>query len=539
MQKRMIILLLALVPVLSQAQSKSFKMGSWVEIQNSIIRELNRSYVDSLPVDRMMRAGIDAMLDELDPYTVYVPEEENEDFKLMVRKSYGGLGAVIRKPSLSGPVIINEPYYGSPAYKCGVVCGDEVLAIDGESVVGLKVDQCSERMKGIPGTDVVLTMKKLRSGDTLDVRIRREEIHIPDIDWYGILEDGVTGYIHQTGFTDGCAECVRSAVLEMKKKGMKRLVIDLRGNGGGLLDEAVDEVGLFVGKGSVVVTSRAHSSQTTEYRTTKSPIDTKLPLIVMIDPSSASASEIVSGALQDLDRATIMGERSFGKGLVQSIRPLAYNGQLKVTTAKYYTPSGRCVQAIDYAERDESGAVKHIPDSLTNEFRTIGGRIVRDGGGITPDREIKGHEYSRISYALVAYAITDDFVLDYVRRHAQIAPLDKFSLSDADFEDFVTFASSREFDCRSSARTWFDKMKEELAKDGLTESAREGLSALEKILDMEKADYIRLVRDEIVPILEEEIAVRYYYQGAGVQVRLRYDDQLRTALTLPLIKEKQ
>lgn len=538
MRKCICILLLAVVPAASFAQSKSFKMGTWVEIQNSIIRELNRSYVDTLPVDRMMRAGIDAMLDELDPYTVYVPQEENEDFNLMVRKTYGGLGAVIRKPTLDGPVIINEPYFGSPAYHSGVVSGDEVLAIDSVSVSGLDVGQCSERMKGIPGTDVVLRIRKVRGGDTVDVRIRREEIHIPDIEYYGILGDGQTGYIRQTGFTEGCAKNIRNAILDMKKHGMKRLVIDLRGNGGGMLVEAVDEVGLFVEKGSVVVTSKSHSGETTPYRTRFAPLDTRLPLIVMIDGASASASEIVSGALQDMDRATIMGERSFGKGLVQSIMPLAYNGQLKVTTAKYYTPSGRCVQAINYAQRDDDGSVRHIPDSLTNEFRTIGGRIVRDGGGITPDHEIKGHEYSRLTYALVAYAVTDDYVLDYVRKHETIAPVEEFRLSDEEFGEFVDFAVRKKFDYRSSARTYFDKMKEELGKDAIAGSVKEQLDALEKAINMEKADYIRLMKDEIVPLLEEEIAVRYYYQSAASIVRLKYDKQLEEALTLPLISLK-
>lgn len=518
----------------ASAQSKSFKLGQWTEIQNSIIKELNRSYVDSLPVDRIMRAGVDAMLDELDPYTIYIPEEENEDLQMMLSKTYGGIGAIIHKKKDEN-VIINEPYAGSPAQKYGLQCGDEILEIDGLPTMGLETKESSDRMKGKPGTTVVFKVKKVRTGDTLDIPVVRERIHFPDIEYAGMLDD-TTGYILQGGFTDNVSADVRARFLDLKKQGMKRLVLDLRGNGGGLMSEAISIVSLFVPKGSLVVTSKGNTEDSKhEYRTTTEPIDTEIPIIVMIDSGSASSSEIVAGAFQDLDRATIMGKRSYGKGLVQSIRPVVYNGQMKITTAKYYTPSGRCVQAIDYSNRNEDGSVGHIPDSLTHEFKTAGGRTVRDGGGITPDHEIDSPDYSRLVYSLVLGGVLDQYVIDYCRRHDSIPAVEDFHFSDEDFEDFISFAKTQDFDYRSSAKTLFDQMKRELEKDGLAEAMTDELKAMEKALEMDKERFIRLKKDEIVPFIEEELATRYWFQEAGVKVRLRYDDQLKEALVKPLI----
>lgn len=521
----------------AEGQSKGFKLGQWSEIHNAIIMELNRSYVDSLPVDRIMRAGVDAMLEELDPYTVYVPEEENEDLQMMISKTYGGIGAIIHKKKDEN-VIINEPYAGSPAQKYGLQCGDEILEIDGVPTKGLETKESSDRMKGKPGTTVVFKVKKVRTGDTLDIPIIRERIHFPDIEYAGMLDD-TTGYILQSGFTENVANDIRSRFTELKKQGMKRLVLDLRGNGGGLMSEAIGIVSLFVPKGSLVVTSKGNTEESRhEYRTSTEPVDTDMPIIVMIDSGSASSSEIVSGALQDMDRATIMGKRSYGKGLVQSIRPLPYNGQMKITTSKYYTPSGRCVQAIDYSDRNEDGSVGHIPDSLTKEFRTAGGRIVRDGGGITPDVEIDLPEYSRLVYSLVLGGVVDQYVIDYSRRHDSIPAVDEFHFDDKDFEDFIAFAKTQDFDYRSSAKTYYDQMKKELEKDGLAEAMSEELKALEKALEMDKERFIRLKKEEIVPFIEEELATRYWFQEAGVKVRLRYDQQLKTALEKPLIPVK-
>ena len=513
----------------ASGQSKSFRLGQWTEIHNSIIKELNRSYVDSLPVDRIMRAGVDAMLEELDPYTIYIPEEENEDLQMMLSKTYSGIGAIIHKKKDEN-VIINEPYAGSPAQKYGLVCGDEIIEIDGVPTKGLETKESSDRMKGKPGTTVVFKVKKVRTGEIVDIPIVRERIHFPDIEYAGMLDD-TTGYILQTGFTDGVGNQIKEKVEALKAQGMKRLVLDLRGNGGGLMNEAVNIVSLFVPKGSLVVSAKGNSEESKrEYRTTTEPIDTGLPIIVMIDSGSASSSEIVAGALQDLDRAAIMGTRSYGKGLVQSIRPVAYNGQMKVTTAKYYTPSGRCVQAIDYSNRNEDGSVGHIPDSLTKEFRTASGRIVRDGGGITPDVKISVPDYSRLVYSLVLGGVIDQYVIEYARKHDSIPAVDDFHYSDADFEDFIAFAKTQEFDYRSSAKTLYDQMKKELEKDGLAEAMSAELEALEKALEMDKEKFIRLKKDEIIPFIEEEIATRYWFQEAGVKVRLRYDDQLKKAL---------
>ena len=521
----------ASVPAAS-AQSKSFSMAKWVEVYNSILKELNRSYVDSLEVGRIQRAAIDAMLSSLDPYTLYVPQEEQEDFQMMLTNTYGGIGAIIFKPDVNGNVLINEPYEGSPAAKAGIRCGDEVVAIDGVSTHGLTSAESSDRMRGKPGTTVVLTIKKLR-GATVDVPVVRERISLPSVEYVGMLNEA-DGYILLEKFTDGVGQNIRDAYHELKAQGMKRLVLDLRGNGGGLMNEAVNIVSLFVPRGSVVVTAKGRSEGSEQvYKTTTDPVDTEMPIVVLVDSGSASASEIVSGALQDYDRATVVGTRTYGKGLVQSIRPLPYDGQLKVTTAKYYTPSGRCVQAIDYSRRNEDGSVGFIPDSLTHEFTTAHGRKVRDGGGITPDFTVKGQKYSRLTYSLVLGGIVEQYALKYVQEHESIPAVEDFHYTE--FEDFVAYAQDKEFDYRSSARALFDEMKKNLAEDGLTEAVSSELSALEKSLDMDKATFLRLKKDEIIPFIEEEIAVRYYCQRAGIKIRLRYDTQLHESLQQPAI----
>ena len=524
----------ALSCIQTYGQSKSFKLGQWTEIESSILKELNRSYVDSLPLDRIMRAGINAMLENLDPYTIYIPEEENEDLQMMLSKTYGGIGAIIFKEK-GGNVIINEPYYGSPAWKNGLRCGDEILTIDGTETKGLETAESSDRMKGKPGTTVNFKVRKAIGGDTVNVSIVRERIHIPDVEYVGMVDD-TTGYIKQTGFTDNVSDDIRAGYFKLKNQGMKRLVLDLRGNGGGLMNEAIDIVSLFLPKGSLVVTAKGNTPESVrEYRTSSEPVDTLMPLIVLVDSGSASSSEIVSGAIQDHDRGTIMGERTFGKGLVQTVRPVVYNGQLKVTTAKYYTPSGRCVQAIDYSHRNEDGSVGHIPDSLTHEFRTAKGRIVRDGGGITPDVKLEVPSYSRLVYSLVLNGILDRYAIKYAREHDTIPALDDFRFTDEDFEDFVEFARTQDFDYRSSGETLFDQMKKALEEDGLAENMKPELEALEKAISLDKEEFIRLKKDEIIPFIEEEIAVRYYWQEAGIKVRLRYDDELREALESPMI----
>ena len=522
----------------ANAQSKDFSLGKWVEVNNAILKELNRSYVDSLQVGRIERAGINAMLEALDPYTLYIPEEEQEDFQMMLNSAYGGVGAIIYKPDVQGNVVINEPYEGSPAALAGLRCGDEVVAIDGQAAAGLTSAECSEKMRGKPGTTVVLTVKKLRAGeswkagDVLEVPVVRKRIVLPSMEYAGMLNEA-DGYIYLSKFTEGVGQEIRDAYKELKTKGMKRLVLDLRGNGGGIMGEAVNIVSLFIPKGSVVVSAKGKAATEQVYKTTTDPVDTEIPIVVLVDNASASASEIVSGALQDYDRATIIGTRTYGKGLVQSIRPLPYDGQLKLTTAKYYTPSGRCVQAIDYSHRNEDGSVGHIPDSLTHAFTTAHGRTVRDGGGITPDFIVKPHKYSRLTYSLVYSGVIEQYALDYVRAHETIPALEDFHFTD--YEEFIAFARDKEFDYRSSARALFDEMKKSLEEDGLTEALSGELNALQKSLEMDKETFLRLKKEEIVPFIEEEIAVRYYFQQAGIRVRLRYDDQLHEALKQPAI----
>ena len=531
--KRICVAVAAMAVTLSAAaQSKDFTLGKWVEVQNAILKELNRSYVDSLEVGRIERAGVDAMLDALDPYTVYVPEEEQEDFQMMLNNTYGGIGAIIYKPDVNGNVMINEPYANSPAAKAGLHCGDEIEAIDGVTTHGLTSQESSDRMRGKPGTKVVFRVKKLR-GETIDVPVIRERIQLPSITYVGMLNEK-DGYILLDKFTDGVGQGIRDAYTTLKAQGMQRLVLDLRGNGGGLMGEAVNIVSLFVPKGSVVVSAKGRAAgSAVTYKTTTDPIDTEIPILVLVDSGSASASEIVSGALQDYDRATIAGTRTFGKGLVQSIRPLPYNGQLKVTTAKYYTPSGRCVQAIDYSHRNEDGSVGHIPDSLTHSFTTAHGRTVKDGGGITPDVEVKAHKYSRLTYSLVYSGIVEQYAMEYVKKHESIPAVDDFHF--ADYDDFIAYAKDKTFDYRSSARALFDEMKKSLEEDGLTEAMGGELDALQKSLEMDKETFLRLKKDEIIPFIEEEIVVRYYFQEAGVKVRIRYDEQLHKALDVPAI----
>ena len=540
MMKRIVTILVLLSACLSAgAQSKSFTLGQWVEMHNAILKELNRSYVDSLEVGRIERAGVDAMLSALDPYTVYVPEEEQEDFQMMLSSTYGGIGAVIYKPDVNGNVIINEPYEGSPAARAGLVCGDEIESIDGVSTHGLESGECSEKMRGKPGTTVVFRVKKLRdgatwkAGDVIEVPVVRQRIVLPSIEYAGMLNEK-DGYVLMSKFTDGVGQGVRDAYNKLKAQGMQRMVLDLRGNGGGLLNEAVNIVSLFVPKGSLVVTAKGREAGSEQvYKTATEPVDTQIPLIILVDSSSASASEIVSGALQDYDRATVIGTRTYGKGLVQSIRPLPYDGQLKVTTAKYYTPSGRCVQAIDYSHRNEDGSVGHIPDSLTHAFKTAHGRTVRDGGGVTPDYEIKPHRYSRLTYSIVMNGIVEQYALKFVREHPSIPAVEDFRFTD--YDDFISFAADKTFDYRSSAKALLDEVKKSLSEDGLTETMSAEVEALEKKMDMDKETFLRLKKDEIVPFIEEEIAVRYYFQEAGIRVRIRYDEQLAKALEQPAI----
>lgn len=450
------------------ADSQSFRLGRFVQIQNAILKNLERSYVDTLPIQKMEKAAIDAMLAELDPYTIYVPREENDDFRLMVQKKYGGIGAIIYKPDKDGNVIINEPYEGSPASLAGLRCADEILEIDGVSTHGYDTKECSDRMKGQPGTEVTFLVKKARTSDTTEVKIVRRSIHLPDIECVKMLEPGI-GYIYQSGFTEDVSVGLRQAISELKAQGMKTLVYDLRGNGGGLLYEAVRIASIFLPKGTLVVTSKGRDkAQESVYRTFEEPIDTSMPVYLLVDGGSASASEIVTGALQDHKRATVLGKRTFGKGLVQSVVELPFGGELKMTTARYYTPSGRCVQAIDYAS----------------------GEKAEDGGGLMPDVEVELPKYPDVVYSIVVGGLMEQYIIDYVRAHDDIA--DPFVFGDMPgFKAYVA-----------------PKLK--------NDEERKQLEEVDETL--------------LRGFIEEEIVVRYRFQRAGAEVRLQYDTQLKKAL---------
>lgn len=511
------------------AQSKNFKLGQALEIQSTVLQEVADNYVDTVDFRRMIDKGINSMLGTLDPYTVYFPEEDEETVQMMTTGIYGGVGSLIRK--LPGqPVKLVEPYEGSPAVKAGLEPGDEIVAIDGQSILDLTSEQASDRMKGQPATDVRFTVIKGRSGDTVDVTVTRERIHISNVVYAGMIRDSI-GYIAIDGFTSNLNEEVRKEFEQLRNQGAKRLVIDLRDNGGGVMEEAIEIASIFVPKGTLVVSSkgRAHGNDM-EYRTTLAPLDTVIPLLVMINSQSASASEIFAGAMQDLDRATVAGKRSYGKGLIQSIRPTPYNGKVKITTGKYYTPSGRCVQAIDYSHRNEDGSVGFVPDSLKKEFKTRSGRSVYDGGGITPDIEVESPQYSRTAIALVMGDITGDFAIEYYKKHPSIASAGEFRMSDADYEDFVKFAATQEFDVRSSAQTALDALIKVAESDNLYGSYKAEIDALSAKLNLDKESSLRARKAEILPLVEREIVEKYYFNRASTVVSLRNDPQLNSAL---------
>lgn len=513
----------------SYAQSQAFTMAKGLEIQYSVLRSLNAGYVDTIDFGKMMFTGLNAMLETLDPYTVFINEKEEEGFELMTTGNYGGVGALIRKRT-DGPVVIFEPYPNSPAVKFGLKPGDEIWAIDGRSVIGETSDSATGRMKGTAGTVVNLTVCDGRTKDTTVVALKRERIHVPSVEYAGVIRDSI-GYIVIQSFTENVSSEFREAFLGLKAKGISRLVIDLRDNGGGIMEEAIRMISMFVPKGTPAVSSKGRNPQMNKkYFTEDEPIDLDIPILVMVNGASASATEIFAGAIQDLDRGTIAGKRTFGKGLIQSVLPAPYDGKVKITTGKYYTPSGRCVQAIDYSHRNSDGSVGYVPDSLRHEFKTLGGRSVWDGGGITPDIETEAQAYSRPVIALVYQGIAGDWSIEYFKKHESIAPAGEFHLSDADYMDFVEYAASRDFDSRSAMEVELDNIENAARQDHILDIYKADIDAFKSKVSVDKKTMLIRQKDEILPLLESNVVIKYQYVPASHIVRIRTDRQLSDAL---------
>lgn len=517
-------------PVFAQSknESKNFEMNKNLDIFYGIVRELDQFYVDSIKPDKLIKSGIDAMLSTLDPYTNYITETDLDDFKFMTTGEYGGIGSLIAVKD--GKVLISEPYEGLPAAKNGLKPGDIIVAIDGVPMDGKRVDEASASLKGEANTDVKLTIKRFATGKTEDVKIKREKIQINSVA-YANLVAPKTGYIAISSFTDKTGDEFKAAFLDLKNKGAESLIIDLRGNGGGVMEEALKVVNYFVPKGEEILSTRGKLRQWDRvYKTTVEPLDTVMPIAVMVDQGSASASEIVSGALQDLDRAVIIGNRTFGKGLVQSARGLSYNGNLKVTTAKYYTPSGRCVQAIDYSRRNPDGSVGEIPDSLTSVFKTKNGREVRDGGGITPDIKTTVKTPPNILFYLVNDLILFDFANQYAASHPEIAAAKDFKLTDEDYNAFKEFVKSKDFKYDKQSEKILEKLKEVAKFEGYMDGAEEEFKALEGKLTHDLNRSLNTFRPDIEEFLAAEILKRYYYQKGATEYQLQYDDELKKTI---------
>lgn len=506
---------------------RSFEVARQWDILHMLYRELDQYYVDSLSPEKVLTKAINGLMSSYDPYTNYVPESETGDLKFMTTGEYGGVGAVIGQRR--GKVYILEPYENMPAQRAGFKAGDEILQIDNIKMEEATSQRASELLKGEPGTEVTITISREGSKKPIKHTIVRELVQINQVTYYGLVEPGV-GYINLNGFTDKAAREVQAAVLSLKAQGAQKLILDVRGNGGGLVNEAVAICNLFVPKGQEIVSTRGKQRQWDQtYKTTKEPIDTLIPLVVMVDRGSASSSEIVCGALQDLDRAVIVGSRTFGKGLVQTTRSIPYNGMLKVTTAKYYIPSGRCIQAIDYSNRNEDGSVGRIPDSLTHVFSTRAGRQVRDGGGIQPDIVCENEWMSTMSYYLSEGMYFFDYANEYARKNATIPPVEDFTLSEEVFTDFLRYVKERSFSYEKDSKKVLNELKSTLKEEAMSEMVKEELAALEAKLDNNiDADFVTY-RKEVELLLSSEIVSRYHYQAGELQQSLKFDRCLKEA----------
>ena len=515
----------------SKPEQRTFRISKNLTIFNSVFRDLDLFYVDTLSYDKMVKATIDNMLEKLDPYTVYLPEEETDDLTFMTTGEYAGIGAVIAKSDKG--ILISEPYEGKPAQRNGVRAGDIILQIDGKNVTGLTVSEVSAMLKGTPNTTIKLKLERPGEKNPLEISFLREKIQMNPVSYSAVVSDKV-GYVMLNEFTDRAAIELKDAISELvKQHQIESLVLDIRNNGGGLIDEAVKIVGYFVPKGTDVVTTKGQNKEADRtYKTPTEPIFPQMRLVVLANRSSASASEILAGSLQDLDRAVIVGERTFGKGLVQNIRPISYGGHLKVTTAKYYIPSGRCIQAIDYSHRNEDGSVGHIPDSLTSEFKTKGGRKVRDGGGIVPDTLTKDERKLNIAYYIFAQNLYFDYATLYVQKHPKIVSPTEFSLSDADFKSFTDYLIEKKFTYTTQTEKYYKELFDMAKLEGLDKRANVEFEALKTKLMPNIAKSIEENKSEISDLLSVEIIKRYYFQKGEIQFSLRTDKDLKVAIEL-------
>lgn len=513
---------------------KYFEMNKAIETFGSVFKSLHSNYVDELNSGDLVKTAIDAMLAKLDPYTNFYPESEMEEVKLQYLGQYGGIGALIHYKN--GIVYISEPYEGLPAYKAGVKAGDAILSIDGESAKGKTSNQVSEKLRGQAGTEIELELE--RDGKIIKKTFRREDIQLPNVPYFGMI-DSVVGYIKLNEFTKEASKHVQEAFENLKRQNMQYLIFDLRGNGGGLLQEAVNIVNLFVDRGQVVVSTKAKTvEKNSVFKTTKKAIDTKIPIVVLIDGTSASASEIVSGSLQDFDRAVIMGQCSFGKGLVQNILPLIYNSQIKVTVSKYYIPSGRCIQAIDYSHRDKDGNANKIPDSLRTAFKTKGGRTVYDGLGIEPDITIAPEYASNIAIALISKFLCFDYATKFVKENPNIASAKDFEITDEIYNDFIEFLKDKDYNYTTTSEKILDDLIVSAKKEKLGENTLKEIELIKTQIAEDKKEDLIKYKEDIKEILLSEIVVRYYNQKGRIEALLKHDNEVKEATKL-LYDQKQ
>jgi carboxyl-terminal processing protease len=508
-----------------------FEVSKNLDIFATLFRELNIYYVDETNPGDLMKKGIDDMLASLDPYTNYIPESEIEDYRYMTTGQYGGIGALIRQDG--DYVVISEPYEGFPAQKADLRAGDKILKINDTETKGKKTEDISKFLKGQPSSTIKLLIEREGEKKPIEKIINREEIKIKSVPYSGMISPEV-GYIKLTGFTENAGGEVKEALLELKKNSaFKSLILDLRGNPGGLLKEAVDIVNLFEEKGTDIVSTRGKIKDWDKtHKAANSPVDMEVPVAILIDRGSASASEIVSGALQDLDRGVVVGQRSYGKGLVQQTRPLSYNAQLKVTVAKYYTPSGRCIQALDYSHRNEDGSVAKVPDSLITAFKTKNGRIVYDGGGVAPDVATETPKYSSILTSIVTKNLIFKYATKYRNTHNSITPAKEFKLSDAEYDEFVAYLNDKDYDYTTRTEKTLDELKESAKEDKSLDAINADIEALKtKVMHNKKDDLIKY-KPEIKQFLEEEIASRYYFQNGRLESSLDEDVELKEAVAL-------